>query len=138
MPRTLRLSLALSLVCALGLIARAGHGVFTDPHPRICMTLAASFALAAGAFAGLRGHVWGVLLASLTAVSFGGVVVLGVAPVWFVGVALLGVAPLFYVSRALYERDRAAFLALAALALAGGVLASVVAGPGVPLLAMDR
>ncbi|MFK7987849.1 MAG: hypothetical protein AB8I08_17660 [Sandaracinaceae bacterium] len=134
MPRTLRLSLGSLLFCALGVLARAAHGVFTHPHPRIGLTLVASALLVVGAVAGLRGRVWGVLLASLTAVSFGGVVAFGVAPLWFVGVAALGVVPLALVASPLYARDRGAFLVWAALALVAGVAASILGGPGVPWL----
>ena len=102
--------------------------------PRRWCTLAACAILGLGSLGALGNKTWGLLLVTLCATTFTGVWTAGVAPDGFLAVSLLGAVALVCGAIPLGRRDRTALALAIGSVVTAGVIATLVAGPGVRVL----
>jgi AcrR family transcriptional regulator len=145
MPKSLPLRLA-TLVLLLGALAMSAYVlaglVLTRPSLafelraiRPLCTVLATTGLLVGAIAAVRGRTWGILLATAASTAFVGAFVAGIAPLWFVGVAAPGALAAAVSAPRLWRADRVGAATLIAASIAAGVLAALLAGPALPVIA---
>ena len=98
------------------------------------MTVAAALVLAIGSLGAASNRTWGVLTLLVSATAFGGVWIAGIAPAVFLLVPALASVVLGTAATSLVQRYPREFWVATGLAVGGGGLAVVLAGPVLPWL----